>query len=231
MMPVGDVQRRHGVEERGDARDAVRVADRPDGVAGAVVECRSGVGRPTHGVREERVDLGRARVRHEHRPGLRVERLHVPHAVVFLVRARMLVLADAVRFVRRDRRRSHQSRLRVIARGNAIDVVRGRRVAYEHARVEHPREVLGGLRVDRRRVRIDTRRQVDLGLRDVQEAPRAARRARARLVRGDHVVGRRDDVGGAAGRGAQGRKRTNEGQGSSGRTRSEPRFYRAPARA
>ena len=36
------------------------------------------------------------------------------------------------------------------------------------------------------------------------------------------VVGRRDDVGGAAGRGPQGRKRTNEGQGGSGGRRSEP---------
>jgi hypothetical protein len=48
-------------------------------------------------------------------------------------------------------------------------------------------------------------RKIDLRFRDVQEAPRAAGRARTRLVGGDDVVRRRDDVGGATGRGAQGR--------------------------
>ena len=62
---------------------------------------------------------------------------------------------------------------------------------------------------------IDVGGEVDLGLRDVEEAPRLAGRADPRLGARQHVVGRREDLLRPAGRGAKGAERTNQAQGKS----------------
>jgi hypothetical protein len=115
VMPVGDVERRNVVEERRHARDAGCVANRPDRVADAVLQARVRVRCAARGVGQERVDLGRTWVRHEHRPCLGVEGLHVANAVVLLVGPRVLVLADAVRFIGTDRRCGNHAGLHVVA--------------------------------------------------------------------------------------------------------------------
>ena len=202
VMAVGDIDRRHRVEQPADPLDHRGVADRPDRVADAAVGDHVGLRRAARELREQRVERRRRGIRGEHRPGLRVQRLHVAHPVVLLVRPRELVLADAVRVVRRHRRGDRDAGLHEIAESESVDVVRRRCIAHQHARITHAGEVLGALRIDRARERVGARRQVDLGLGDVQKAPRLARGAGTRLVARKDVVGRGGDLGGARGRGA-----------------------------
>src|SRR5262249_13424159 len=57
--------------------------------------------------------------------------------------------------------------------------------------------------------RIDRRLEVDLGLRDVKEAPRFALGALARFRAREHVIGRRKDFSGPSRTGAQRTERMN----------------------
>src|SRR5262249_22143606 len=68
------------------------------------------------------------------------------------------------------------------------------------------------LGVDGSVVRIDPRIEVDLGLRDVKEAPRFAIGALARLRAREHVIGRRKDFSGTSRRGTQSTEGLNERQ-------------------
>src|SRR4029077_4619520 len=105
-----------------------------------------------------------------------------------------------------------KSGLPAIAPGEAVDVVAGLVVAGEDAGRHHAVEVLGRLGVDGAIIRVDAGAEVDLGLGDMQEAPRLVLGALARLRAGEHVVGRRENLGGASRRGTQGTKGLNEGQ-------------------
>ena len=69
-----------------------------------------------------------------------------------------------------------------------------------------------GLRVNRGVIRVDRRIEVDLRLGDVQKAPRLSFDAFARLGAGQHVIGRREDLGRAPGGGPQGAKGFDQGQ-------------------
>ena len=60
-------------------------------------------------------------------------------------------------------------------------------------------EILGRFGVDRGRVGIGVRRQINLGLGNVQEVAGLAGGTRARFVAGQHVVGWGGDIGGAPG--------------------------------
>src|SRR5262249_35025067 len=77
---------------------------------------------------------------------------------------------------------------------------------------DHAIEVLGRLGVHRLVVGVDLRVEVDLGLGNVQEAVWLALGAFARLRAREHVIGRRQNLGGAVGLGAQRRKRLDERQ-------------------
>ena len=72
------------------------VVDDPELVAHAVVGGHIDGGVAGGGAREQGVDRGRGRIGEHDRAGLRIHRLDLAHAVVFLRRRRMLVLADAV---------------------------------------------------------------------------------------------------------------------------------------
>src|SRR5262249_24554874 len=80
---------------------------------------------------------------------------------------------------------------------------------------DHPGEVLARLGVDRGRIGVDAGVEVDFRLRDVEEAPRLALGALARLGAREHVIGRRQDLGGAPGCRTQRTKRGNERQRAS----------------
>ena len=132
VVAVGDIERGHGVERCGDARLDRGVADHPQGVAHAV-EFGIGIRRAGRRRSQDGVDLGRGRVGQQHRAGLGVERVDLAHAVVFLVGAGELVLADAVGVVVRHRSGGHDAGLAVAAHHDAVGVVAGRRVAHQHA--------------------------------------------------------------------------------------------------
>ena len=68
-------------------------------------------------------------------------------------------------------------------------------------------EILPALGINRRRIQIRARRQVNFRLADVQEAQRIAGGERARLVGRHHVVGQLADLSGEFGFGPQGGKR------------------------
>jgi hypothetical protein len=84
-----------------------------------------------------RASAGRCGIGEQHRAGLGVQRLDLAHAVVFLVGARELVLADAVAVVVGHARRSHDAGLHMLAHGQAIGVVAGCVVAQQDAGIKH----------------------------------------------------------------------------------------------
>jgi hypothetical protein len=131
------------------------------------------------GLGEHGVDVGRGRIGDHHRAGLGVDRLDLAHAVVLLHRGGQLVLADAVGAIVRDRCGRGEAGLHAIAPGQAIDIIERQRIADQHAGLDRALQVLGRLLVDRAAIGVDVRGKVDLGLGDVQEAPRLALGARA----------------------------------------------------
>ena len=212
VMAVGDIDRRQRVEGARQRRDGRVVVDHPHLVAHAVVGGDVDVGCARGGARQHGVDLGRGRIGHHHRAGLGVDGLDLADAVVLLQRRGQLVLAHAVRRVVGERGDAGEPGLHAVAPGQPVDVVAGLGVAHEHAGRDHAGEVLGRLGVDGAVIRVDRRIEVDLGLGDVQEAPRLALGALARLRAREHVIGRGQDFGGAAGRGTQRAKGLDERQ-------------------
>ena len=93
---------------------------------------------------------------------------------------------------------------------HAVDVVGGLALTNEHAVGDEPREAARALRVGFVGVGRAAFRQVDLGPRDVQEAPRPAGDERSRFLGVDDVVGRSDDLGRAGSRRPQCGERANE---------------------
>ena len=211
-MAVGDVDRRQGIEGAAELADGRVVGDHPELVAHAVVGGDVDLRRAGGRLRQQRVDRRRVRVADHHRAGLRVDRLDLADAVVFLHRRRQLVLADAVGGVVGERGGGGEAGLRAAAPSEPVDVIAGLGVARQDAVGDHLCEILGRLGVDRAIVGVGRGVEVDLRLRDMQKAPRLARGARARLRAREHVIGRRQYLGGASGRGAQGAEGFNERQ-------------------
>jgi hypothetical protein len=132
-VAVGDVEVGHGADHGADARDCRFVVDQPDGVLDAVVGGEVGDRRAGGGSGDQLLGLVAVRVGEQDRAGLRVERLDLAHAVVFLVRAGEFVLADAVAVVVGDRGGGDQAGLGVFAHDQAVGVVAGLRVADQDA--------------------------------------------------------------------------------------------------
>ena len=213
-MPVGDVERGERIDGAGEGADRRLVGDGPHLVADAVGPGDVDLGRTACRFGEDRVDLRRLRIGHHHRPGLGVDCLDLADAVVLLHRRGQLVLADATGAVVGERGDARKPGLGAALAGQPIDVVAGRRVADEDAIGDHAPEVLCRLGVDRVGVGIDVGRKVDLGLRDMEETPGLAPRLDPRLVARQHVIGRREYLGRPPRRGAEGTKRSDQGQGN-----------------
>ena len=122
------------------------------------------VARGDQGIGSRRVGVGE-----QHRAGLRGKRLDLADTVVLLVGAGEFVLADAVAVVVGDRRGGDDAGLHVPAHGQPVGVVARRRIADQDAVGDQAGEILGGFGVDRGSVRVGVRRQVDLGLGNMQE--------------------------------------------------------------
>ena len=172
----------------------------------------STIGAPAAARWQHGVDLRRRRIGEHDRPGLRVDRLDLAHAVVFLGRRGVLVLADAILRISGDRGHRREAGLDVTAPGQPVDVVAGLVVAHEHAGGDHAPQILRRLGVDRAVIGIGRRIEIDLRLGDVQKAPRLAGGALARLGAGEHVIGRRQNLGGASRRRPQRAKGFYQGQ-------------------
>ena len=179
----------------------------------APVGCDVGVGRAGRGLPKKIVDLGRGRVGHHDRTGLRIQRLDLVHAIVLFVRLGELVLADAIGVVRRDRRGCHQAGLHMAAHDQPIGVVARLTVTREHAICDHAPKIFCGFGVNLGRVRVGAGRQIDLGLGDVQKAPGLAGGLRARLVGRQHVIRWSGDIGRALWHRAQSGEGSNQMQG------------------
>ncbi len=115
------------------------------------------------GLRDESVQGAEVAVRHEDGSGLGSQRHHVARPVVLLVLARALVLADDVAVVLVQRRTARNPRLRVRARPEAVHVESRRALTGQRSEPLELAEVLGGLRVNRVRMRVRPVGQVDLG--------------------------------------------------------------------
>ena len=212
-MAIGDVQRRQGFNGRSDACNVIGVVDDPQGVAhariGGEVRCRGGCGR----LFQNAVDHRTGRMGKEDGSGLRIERLDLPDAIIFLVGAGEFMATDASFVVGGDRRCGDDARLRVVAHDEAVRVVAGMRVPLEDAFANHVCKIFRALGVDLRRIRIRAGWKINFGLGDMQEAPWLSGRARTRLLGVQHIVGRRRDVGGPFRQGPQTAKRIDKGQG------------------
>ena len=193
-MAVGDIERRQGVDGARQRLDRRRVVDHPQLVAHAVVGGDVDRRRLRGGARQQGVDHRRRRIGQHDQAGLRLDRLDLTHAVVFLHRRRQLVLADAVLGVSGDRGDRREAGLDATLPSQAVGVVARLVVAHEHALGDHAAKVLARLGVDGVVVGIDGRIEIDLGLRDVQKAPRLALGAIARLRARQHVVRRSENL-------------------------------------
>ncbi len=215
VMPVRDIEGRQGIGGARQRRDRRLVADRPELMAHAVVGGDVHLGRTRGGFRQHGVDVGSRRIGDHDRAGLRVDGLDLMDPVVFLDRGRELMLADAVGGVIGERSRHREPGLGAVAPGQPVNVIARLGIADHDAGRDHALEIFGRLGIDRRIVRIDRGIEIDLGLRDMQEAPRLAFGAQARLRAREHVIGGRQDLGGAPGSGPQRTEGLNERQEAS----------------
>ena len=152
------------------------------------------------------------RIGHHDRAGLGVERLDLAHPVGLLDGRSELVPAHSAVLVAGDGRDAGEPRLPQALPHRAVGIVVRAGVTQHHALGDHAGQVLRRLGVDRVAVGIGALGQVDLGLGDVQEAPRLAARALARLRAREHVIGRREHLPGPCRHGAQGPERLDERQ-------------------
>jgi hypothetical protein len=105
--------------------------------------------------------------------------------------------------------------LNVLAHPLPVEIERRAIVADEPPIALHGDEVLAGLRVHPRIVRVDPRVEVDLGFHHVQERVRVPLREYARLVRIENVVREARDLRGEIGAGSQAAQRLHIHRGFS----------------
>ncbi len=194
VVAVGDVDCRQRVEHLRERLDHGRFVDHPKLMSDVVVGRDGNVGITLGGALEQCVDLRRMRVAHHHGAGLRIEGLDLLDAVGLLHRRRQLVLAHPVGCVVGKRGNTGKARLPPAGPRRAIGVVVRVGVAHKDTLGDHALEVFCRRGVDGIGIGIGARRQVDLGLGDMQEAPRLAACPLARLRAGEHVIGRRDHL-------------------------------------
>ncbi len=190
------------------------VTHHPEGVAHAGIGDDVDFRRGRCHLGRQFINRGILLVGEEHRPGLGIERVHLAHAVVFLVGAGELVLADAVGVVIGHAGGGDEAGLLMIAHDQPVEVVAGGAVLLQHPFREHALEVFLALGVDLRVMGIGFGGQVDLGLGDVEEAPGLAFGAFAGLAAVEDVIGGRGHFGGFFGKGTQARERANERHGA-----------------
>ena len=164
-------------------------------------------------LRQQCIDILAGLVGQQYRSGLGVQRLDLSDPVILLVRPGKLVPAYPVAVIVSHRGNRHQARLGVLAHHQPVDVVAVPAVALQYAFIQHVREILGRLAVDRRVMGIRTFGQVDLGPGDVQKTPRSSRGTLPRLNAVQDIIGRRDDIGSTSGNRPQAGKRSNQGHG------------------
>ena len=125
MVPIGDVQRGHGVERRNRSR-LVGPVQPPDRVAHAVGTRQIEERILLAGTPCDRIDGDRRAVGEEHDAGLRAQHEHVASAVVFLVTTRPFVLLDDAPRVLLERVAPRETGLFVVAVLQPVAVQRGR---------------------------------------------------------------------------------------------------------
>ena len=216
-MSVADIERRQGIDRARQRCDGRFVINHPKLVAHAVVGGGVNVGRALGRACQQGIDLRGGGIGQHDRAGLRIDRLDLANAVVFLDGGRVLVLADTVAVVVGNGGDCGKPGLRAVAPGQAVDVIAGLGVADQNAGRGHALEVFGRLGVDGAIIGVDGGIKVDLGLRNMQEAPRLVLRARARLRAREYVIGRRQDFAGAS------RCRTQRPEGFYERQAASPR--------
>ena len=123
------------------------------------------------------------------------------------------MLADAVFAVVGERGNGRKPGLGAALAGEPIDVVSGFRVADQDALTDHAVEVFRRLGVDCVGIGVDVGRKVDLRLGDMEEAPGFPPRLDPRLVAGENIIGRREDLRRPPRRGTEGTKGADQGQG------------------
>ena len=199
MVAVGDVERRHAAEggDQAGARGRLGPPERVrDAVGGDEVVERG----PRAGRLDQAVDLGAGAVGQEDHAGLGAQGDDVAGAVVLLVAAGPLVLADQVALVLVDREGAGDAGLHVAAHAQPVDVERWLGLGRERRRGAQPLEILPAAVVDGGGIGIGALGQLDFGAGDAQEGER--------LVGGELAgLGGRHDVvgdGGDAGRDRQG---------------------------
>ena len=212
VVAVGDVDRRQRLEGVGQLLDRPGIGDHPQLVGHVVIGRHSHVRVARGGAGQQRVDLRRMRIGHHDRAGLGVERVDLLDAVGLLDRRGELVPAHAAILVAGDGGDAGEAGLPQALPYRAVGVVVRTGVTLQHALGHHALEVIRRLGVDSVAVGVGALGQVDLGLGDVQEAPRLAPRALSRLRARQHVVGRCQHLPRACRNGAQSPKRLDECQ-------------------
>jgi hypothetical protein len=94
MMPIRDIQEWNLYELFGDEFDSGIVADGPGRVAYAVIRREVHFRNSGDSLGNEVIHSRHCAISQKHRAGLRIKRLDVAHAIIFLVRPGELVLLD-----------------------------------------------------------------------------------------------------------------------------------------
>ena len=187
-MSVGNVERGDAAEGRDQIAGAIEPGA-PYRVVHAVgrleVVQRFALLRASH----QPIDIVCSRIRQEDDTRLRAQLDDVPCAVVFLVAAGPLVLADDVRLILVDRKTTGDAGLLVRTHPQPVEIERRRIIYHERRALAQCHKVLTRFRIDPGRVRIRVGRQIDLGARDVQKAQGICGNQLARFFGTDDIVG------------------------------------------
>ena len=189
-MTVGHVELGHAAKRIGERLAVGFVIYHPENMANAVrsreVVHRLALGQASH----EGIDLGTRTVGQKDRSGVGVKRIDVTRAIVLLHPPGVLVLLDQVCLVFVDAGPRDNAGLDMVAHDLSVEIVGRSILAQEHAPVDKALQIVSPPGVDLRRIEVDSRLEVDLGLDNVQERQGIVTRESSRLLARHDVVRR-----------------------------------------
>jgi hypothetical protein len=174
MMPVGDVQPRHGGKLFDDKLAVASVANGPRTVLHPISSHEVDLWRLRVKAGEQIVQALFRRINKECRARLSVQALHVPDAIVLLVRPGQFVSANEAAQVLVATDHRNETELAVLPHDLAVKIESRLSILAKRASLDQVEEARAASSIDLGMVGVDPWREIDLRLADMEEAQRIA---------------------------------------------------------